>query len=354
MITLIVNGEGSRHVISQTMKRMADEGCTEQQFRAEFAALTLGSGAVAMVLSRTDLAPEGHRYLRSVSQAATEWSHLCRGTTEQMFTDTRTLLVEGLKLARQTWDRAWKLFDWSVDRFDQFVLPISVAHGLPCATLGIDSERCYKIYPEWGNVGPAAVDVEHGGRGGADQEGRPGRAAGDRLRAELFDERANLVSESDDMVAQLMPYRAHYLGDEGRRQHFLDEGDGPPVVMVHGNPTWCFYYRNLVGRLRDRFRCIVPDHIGCGRSDAPKDSDYGYTLEDRVDDLERLLDERVPEGPIDLVVHDWGGMIGWPGLCHPHHVRRFLPTAGFRLPDDKLPRAIASARPRRAVADRAL
>ena len=94
------------------------------------------------------------------------------------------------------------------------------------------------------------------------------------------------------MVAQLMPYRAHYIGDEGRRQHFLDEGDGPPVVMVHGNPTWCFYYRNLVGRLRDRFRCIVPDHIGCGRSDAPKDSDYGYTLEDRVDDLERLLDER--------------------------------------------------------------
>lgn len=158
------------------------------------------------------------------------------------------------------------------------------------------------------------------------------------------------MSESDDMVAQLMPYRAHYIGDEGRRQHFLDEGDGPPVVMVHGNPTWCFYYRNLVGRLRDRFRCIVPDHIGCGRSDAPKDSDYGYTLEDRVDDLERLLDERVPEGLIDLVVHDWGGMIGmaWAHR-HPHRVRRFviLNTAGFRLPEDQpMPRAIAFARSR--------
>ena len=158
---LIVNGEGSRHVIGETMKRMADDDCSEAQFRAEFAALTLGSGAVAMILSRADLAPEGHRYLRSVSQAATEWSHLCRGTTEQMFTDTRTLLVEGLKLARHTWERALELFGWSVDRFDQFVLhQVSRVHtDQLCATLGIDSERCYKIYPEWGNVGPAGVPL---------------------------------------------------------------------------------------------------------------------------------------------------------------------------------------------------
>jgi 3-oxoacyl-[acyl-carrier-protein] synthase-3 len=158
---LVVNGEGSRHVIDQTMKRMTQEDCTEEQFRAEFAALTLGSGAVAMVLSRADLAPEGHRYLRSVNQAATEWSHLCRGTTEQMFTDTRTLLVEGLKLARQTWERAWKLFGWSADRFDQFVLhQVSRVHtDQLCATLGIDSDRCFKIYPEWGNVGPAGVPL---------------------------------------------------------------------------------------------------------------------------------------------------------------------------------------------------
>ena len=158
---LIVNGEGSRHVIGETIKRMADGNCTEAQFRAEFAALTLGSGAVAMLLTRADLAPEGHRYLRSVSQAATEWSHLCRGTTEQMFTDTRTLLVEGLKLARHTWERALDLFGWSVDRFDQFVLhQVSRVHtDQLCATLGIDTERCYKIYPEWGNVGPAGVPL---------------------------------------------------------------------------------------------------------------------------------------------------------------------------------------------------
>ena len=183
------------------MKRIVDEGCTEQQFRAEFAALTLLSAA--MVLSRTDLAPDGHRYLRSVSQAATEWSHLCRGTTEQMFTDTRTLLVEGLKLARQTWDRAWKLFDWSVDRFDQFVLhQVSRVHtDQLCATLGIDSERCYKI-SRMGNVGPAGVPLTLSMAVEAGQIKK-----GDRVAllgigsAELFDERADLVSESDDMVA---------------------------------------------------------------------------------------------------------------------------------------------------------
>ena len=158
---LIVNGEGSRHVIGETIKRMADGNCSEAQFRAEFAALTLGSGAVAMVLSRADLAPDGHRYLRSVSQAATQWSHLCRGTTEQMFTGPRTLLVEGLKLARHTWDRALEVFGWSVDRFDQFVLhQVSRVHtDQLCATLGIDTDRCYKIYPEWGNVGPAGVPL---------------------------------------------------------------------------------------------------------------------------------------------------------------------------------------------------
>ena len=68
------------------------------------------------------------------------------------------------------------------------------------------------------------------------------------------------------------------------------KGQGAPVVMVHGNPSWSFYYRNLVLALRDRYRCIVPDHIGCGLSDKPGDDRYDYTLASRVDDLERLLD----------------------------------------------------------------
>ena len=148
-----------------------------------------------------------------------------------------------------------------------------------------------------------------------------------------------------------MPYRAHYLGDEGRRQHFLDEGDGPPVVMVHGNPTWCCFTTVTWWGA-----CVIASAASCrtiSAAAAPMRRRILTTatrFEDRVDDLERLLDERVPEGSIDLVVHDWGGMIGmaWAHR-HPHRVRRFviLNTAGFRLPEDQpMPRAIAFARSR--------
>ncbi|HKX55571.1 MAG TPA: alpha/beta fold hydrolase, partial [Xanthomonadales bacterium] len=73
--------------------------------------------------------------------------------------------------------------------------------------------------------------------------------------------------------------------------HYLDEGprDAAPVLMVHGNPTWSFYYRNLVLALRDTHRCIVPDHIGCGLSDKPGLGQYDYRLQSRIADLDRLL-----------------------------------------------------------------
>src|SRR5438270_7606885 len=86
------------------------------------------------------------------------------------------------------------------------------------------------------------------------------------------------------------PFAGRYLSLRGLRYHYLDEGHGDPVVMVHGNPTWSFYYRHLVLALRNSQRCIVPDHIGCGRSDKPDDARYTYTLKNRVDDLEALLD----------------------------------------------------------------
>ena len=82
--------------------------------------------------------------------------------------------------------------------------------------------------------------------------------------------------------------------------HFLDEGprDAPVVLMVHGNPTWSFYYRNLVLALRDRYRCIVPDHIGCGLSDKPGADQYSYTLARRISDLTTLMDHLKPQTPI--------------------------------------------------------
>src|SRR5436309_2868115 len=107
------------------------------------------------------------------------------------------------------------------------------------------------------------------------------------------------------------PFQSHFLDlGQGLRLHYVDEGSGEPVVMLHGNPTWSFYYRKLILALRGRYRTIAPDHIGCGLSDKPDDSHYDYTLGRRVQDLETLLDGLNIREKITLIVHDWGGMIG--------------------------------------------
>ncbi|MBZ0306331.1 MAG: alpha/beta fold hydrolase [Anaerolineae bacterium] len=108
--------------------------------------------------------------------------------------------------------------------------------------------------------------------------------------------------------------------------------------MVHGNPTWSFYYRNIVAALHDSYRTIVPDHIGCGYSDKPDDSRYEYTLRRRVDDLEILLDRLQLKGNITFILHDWGGMIGMAYAArHPERIKRLvlLNTAAFHLPKEK-------------------
>ena len=118
--------------------------------------------------------------------------------------------------------------------------------------------------------------------------------------------------------------------------------------MLHGNPTWSFYYRNLVVALRGRFRCIVPDHIGCGLSDKPDDSRYDYRLASRIEDVATLVDSLVFEQPLTLVVHDWGGMIGFAwAVQNPGLIARtvILNTAAFPLPaDKKMPPALSLVR----------
>ena len=139
-------------------------------------------------------------------------------------------------------------------------------------------------------------------------------------------------------LEKLYPFTGRRLDLDGLSYHYLDEGEGDTVVMVHGNPSWSFYYRNLVLGLRDRYRCIVPDHIGCGFSDKPGDQHYDYTLSRRVDDLERLINHlNLPE-KITLVLHDWGGMIGMAYAArHPERIGRLvlLNTAAFHLPKEK-------------------
>ncbi len=141
-----------------------------------------------------------------------------------------------------------------------------------------------------------------------------------------------------ELLAREYPFASHFLDLDGLKYHYLDEGTGLPVVMLHGNPSWSFYYRNLVKAISDRFRCIVPDHIGCGFSDKPGDDRYDYTLPRRVDDLERLLEHLKINEKITLVVHDWGGMIGMAySVRHPERISRLviLNTGAFPLPQEK-------------------
>jgi len=137
---------------------------------------------------------------------------------------------------------------------------------------------------------------------------------------------------------ELYPFKSNYLEINGLQYHYLDEGEGEPVLMLHGNPTWSFYYRSLIKGLSPSMRCIVPDHMGCGLSDRPGNNEYGFQLEDRINDLQCLMDSLALQEKVSLIVHDWGGMIGvaW-ALRNLEKVQRvvILNTAGFFPPAAK-------------------
>ena len=138
----------------------------------------------------------------------------------------------------------------------------------------------------------------------------------------------------------LYPFKSHYMDLKGLKYHFLDEGRGDPIVMIHGNPTWSFYYRKLVKELSPQFRAIAVDHIGCGLSDNPDIKRYDYKLKSRVDDIEILLDYLEPKKKITMVLHDWGGMIGMAyALRHTNRIGRIIimNTAAFFPPGGKNP-----------------
>ncbi|MGC9522131.1 MAG: alpha/beta fold hydrolase [Anaerolineae bacterium] len=130
------------------------------------------------------------------------------------------------------------------------------------------------------------------------------------------------------------PFASHWFEHRGIRMHYLDEGprDSSAVVMCHGNPTWSYYYRTLIPALSQAYRVIVPDHVGCGRSDKPQT--YPYTLEQHIQNLEALL-THLDLQQITLVLHDWGGGIGMGyATRHPEIVKRFVVfnTSAFYLP----------------------
>lgn len=127
------------------------------------------------------------------------------------------------------------------------------------------------------------------------------------------------------------PFEKNYLTlSDGHRYHYLDSGSGEVVLMLHGNPTWSYYYRNVIKHLEYQgYRCIVPDHMGCGFSDKPQN--YPYILKRHIHNAQSLLDH-LGIKKYHLIVHDWGGAIGM-GLAtqNPENIGKItvLNTAAF-------------------------
>ncbi|MDO4551523.1 MAG: alpha/beta fold hydrolase [Planctomycetia bacterium] len=133
---------------------------------------------------------------------------------------------------------------------------------------------------------------------------------------------------------QLYPFKSYEIMIRHLRMHYLDEGEGEVLLLLHGNPTWSFYWRNIISGLRDKYRLIVPDHIGCGFSEKPSRREYPFTLRRRVEDILELV-EKLDLRNITLLAHDWGGAIGMgAAVFRPERFSRFIlcNTAAFRFP----------------------
>jgi acyl-CoA:acyl-CoA alkyltransferase len=159
---LIVDGESSGEIVDRTIERLLQPTATAQDFWSNFATLTLGSGAVAMVLGHAKLSRTTHRVNGSVTLADTTMSRLCLGTAERMITESPRLLKAGVALAQRCWSIASQYMPtWLEATIDQYILhQVGKPHVIAlCAALGIDVSKCFLSYPSFGNVGPAAVPL---------------------------------------------------------------------------------------------------------------------------------------------------------------------------------------------------
>jgi acyl-CoA:acyl-CoA alkyltransferase len=155
---LIVNGENSQVVQERTIERLNRPETVARDVLSQFATLTLGSGAVAMVLGRADEHPEGHRMVGSVSRAGTEHHELCTGDNDEMHTDLKGLLDAGLALSLDMWHEAAESFDWA-QGMDRYVMhQVSKVHTQAmCDRFSVDPDLVPRTFPTRGNLGPASV-----------------------------------------------------------------------------------------------------------------------------------------------------------------------------------------------------
>lgn len=121
---------------------------------------------------------------------------------------------------------------------------------------------------------------------------------------------------------KLFPFESHFVDVKGARVHYIDEGEGPAFLGLHGNPTWSFLYRHIVGSLKDRFRCIALDYTGFGLSTAP--AGYGYTVAEHARVVQSFV-EQLDLRDVTLMVQGWGGPIGfWVATREPDRFRAFV------------------------------
>ena len=135
---------------------------------------------------------------------------------------------------------------------------------------------------------------------------------------------------SDD----LFPFESHFAEVNGCRVHYVDEGEGLTLLMVHGNPTWSFLYRHLINGLSDRFRCVAFDHPGFGLSEAG--TGYGYTFREHTDTALQFI-EALGLKDVTMFVQDWGGPIGLQAaLTNPDRYKGLIIGNTFAWPADQL------------------
>ena len=158
---LIVDGEDSRFAVESTIARLAADATSAQDLRDDFATLTLGSGAAAMILCRGDRNDGSHRFVGGVQRAATQHNTLCQGQPDRMTTDAGALLAAGVELAEQTWAQAESHLGWTPDDLDVIVMhQVGAGHFKTLIKrLGLRRDRAFLTYPEFGNIGPAAIPI---------------------------------------------------------------------------------------------------------------------------------------------------------------------------------------------------
>lgn len=132
-----------------------------------------------------------------------------------------------------------------------------------------------------------------------------------------------MLTIKDETFGGAFPFTPHYHSLDSFTMHYVDEGSGDPVVMLHGDPTWGYLYRNFIPSLSQHYRCVVPDHMGMGKSDVPQDRSL-YTLHHHIAHLESLL-LRLDLYSITLVLHDWGGPVGLGfATRYPQRIKRLV------------------------------